>query len=157
MRTSKLSLRTIVTLLAFVLCQFGCGRSDSGLLSVFKTDALVRAAGISQGAIVQKTNKRDDLTSSSSIGSFCEFDIRLSSGTCGQFLTNYQAEVVKTLTSKGASITSYEAPPGGLDAVEGVFRYLYTQSQTKGIVRVIWGTYDTNHYAMTVVFSEFVK
>ena len=157
MRASKLTFRTIVTLLAFMLCQLGCGRSDSGLLSIFKTDAQIRAAGVSQGVVVQKTNKRNDLDGSSSVGCFNEFDIRLSSGTYGQFLTNYQSEVVKTLTSKGASIDTYEAPPAGLDAAEGVFRYLFTQSQTKGIVRVIWGTYDTNHYAMTVVFSEFVK
>jgi len=108
--------------------------------------------------VIQKTDKIEDLSSSSNpaiqIGCYSDFDIRLSSGSCGQFLTNYQAEVVKTLTSKGASIVTYEAPPAGLDAEEGIFRYLFTTPRRQGIVRVIWGTHAANHYEMIVVFSE---
>jgi hypothetical protein len=156
MRAATQSFRIILVVL--LVGQFGCGSGSTGLLEVFKTDALARAAGASQGAVIQKTNKKDDSSSSSNpaleIGCYSNFDVRLASGSCGQFLTNYQAEVVKALTNKGASIVKYEAPPAGLEAEEGSFRYLFATPQRQGIVRVIWGTHMTNHYEMIVIFSE---
>jgi hypothetical protein len=156
MRAATQSFRA--TLLVLLVCQAGCDTRSTGLLEIFKTDSLPRAAGASQGAVIQKTDKIEDLSSSSNpaiqIGCYSDFDIRLSSGSCGQFLTNYQAEVVKTLTNKGVSIVSYEAPPAGVDAEEGIFRYLFSTPRRQGIVRVIWGTHATNHYEMIVVFSE---
>lgn len=144
--------------LLVLICQCGCGNPGTGLLDVFQTDALLRAAGASQGAVIQKTGKIDDLSSSSNpamqIGCYSDFEIQLTSGSCGQFLTNYQAEVIKTLTKKGASIVRYEAPPAGLDAEEGIFRYLFATPQRQGIVRVVWGTHAPNHYEMIVMFSE---
>ncbi len=139
-------------------CQLGCGNRGTGLLEIFKTDALIRAAGTSQGIVIKKIGKATDLSTSSNpaieIGCVGDFDLRLSSGSCAQFLTNYQVEVMKTLTNKGATLVSYEAPPAGLDAEEGIFRYLFTTQRRQGIVRVVWGTHATNHYEMVVVFSE---
>lgn len=144
------------SMLALMVCQFGCGHSNSGLLEIFKTDALVRAAGSSQGASIQRGDKTMmlDVNPEKALGCYNDFDIRLASGSCEQFLTNYQAQVKTILQSKGARIVGYEPPPSGFSAEEGNFRYLYTWSKKNGIVRVTWGTHATNHYEIAVVFSE---
>jgi len=156
MRVPKLLIRIVFLLLALVVCEFGCSRSGSGLTDNFKTDALVRTAGTPQGAVIK--GKIDDLTiHPETVELYGHFDILLSSGTSGQFLTNYQAEVTKALRSKGASMVGYEPPAEGLDAKEGIFRYLYTWSGGTGLVRVFWGTDITNDCQMVVVFSESRK
>jgi hypothetical protein len=157
MRAFKIPLRTFVLLLTLVVCEFGCGRTNSGLPDIFKTDALVRAAAKPQGAAIK--GKIDSMTAHEETenGWYGHFDIQLSSGTSGQLLTSYQVEVTKALQSNRVSITAYEPPPGGLNAEEGVFRYLYAWSGGTGLVRVLWGADITNHCEMVVVFSESRK
>ena len=154
MHASKIPFRIFPLLLALVVCEFGCSRSSSGLPDIFKTDVLVRAAGAPQSAVIK--GKIDSTTVHPELENnwYGHFDILLSSGTSGQFFTNYQAEVTKALQSKGANIVGYEPPAGGLDAEQGVFRYLYTWTRGTGLVRVLWGTDITNHCDMVVVFSE---
>ena len=159
MHSTTRSFRSIAILLALLVCQFGCGKRRPRLPEEFNTDVLLRAAGASQGAVIKKTNKRGDSTGISrnpafEIFGYGNFDVSLSSGSYGQFLTNYQAQVVMALTNRGASIVSYEAPPAGLDAEEGGFRYLFSTRQRHGVVRVVWSTRATNHYEMVVIFSE---
>ena len=159
MHSATRSFWFIAILLASLACQFGCGKRNTGVPEEFKTDVLLRAAGAPQGAVIQKTNKRGDVSGSSrnpafEIFGYSNFDIRLSSGACGQFLTNFQVQILMTLTNRGASMVNYEAPPAGLDAEEGSFRYLFSTPQRHGIVRVLWGTHATNHFEMIVVFSE---
>jgi len=157
MTHSKLPLRVFPFLLALVVCEFGCRRIGSGLPDIFKTDSLVRAAGASQSAVIK--GKIDSITMHPEREDhwYGNFDILMSSGTSGQFLTNYQSQVTNALQSKGVKVVGYEPPEAGLNAEGGVFRYLYTWSGGTGLVRVVWGTDITNHCEMVVVFSESRK
>ena len=142
-------------LLALLACQLGCGRSASGLLGTFKTDTLVLAAGASQGISVKKVKKPMMMdTNPSHLGCLTDFEIWVSSGSCEEFLTNYQAQVTTILRKEGASIVRYEPLLGGLAAEEGNFRYCYTRLREYGLVRVIWGTHAPNHFEIIVVFDE---
>jgi hypothetical protein len=144
-------------LLALVGFELGCGRGGSSLRETFKTDTVMRAAGAPQGAsikLVKKPEMLDHDPESSGTGSFTDFDIRLSSCTCEQLLTNYQAQVTSCLQSNGATIVRYEPAAAGLAAEEGNFRFCFTRSDEQAIVRVIWGTHATNHHEVIVIYAE---
>ena len=145
-------LAMVSVVIIFVL---GCNRADnSGLPTEFQTDGLIRIAGLRQDAVVH--SKYDDITlhPETNICLYGTSDIKVKWGTWSQFLTNYQTEVIQALKSHGANIVKREPPDGGLEGEEGIFRYLYNLSGKDGMIKIVWGTYSTNHFVITTIFLE---
>ena len=144
---ANLAKTCLILMLAFVFA--GCGRmSSSGIPKALNTDALMLAAGRSQGITLTPASHGETWNPR-----FTETERRffatISSGTSKQLLAAYRHEVERTITSMGAAI--HETGISGTADDVHDFSYGYTWGNTDGIVRV-YSFAGTNGQVQVVLF-----
>jgi len=127
---------TVVVLPGILALLVGCGGlvNTSSIPNKLDTEALILAAGRTQGIKLSTTGERGSSHSQRSLETERRFHANLSSGTRGQFFAAYRDQVRRLIEAAGATINGSGLSGSETDVVD--FSYDYDWRGNAGIVNV---------------------
>ena len=127
---------TMIVPVGILVLMVGCGQllTTSAIPAKLDTEALILAAGKTQGIKLSSNGERGSSQSQRSRETERHFHATLSSGTRGQFVAAYRDQVRRLIETAGATINGSGLSGTETDTVD--FSYDYDWRGNAGIVRV---------------------